>query len=77
MSYEEMFVEFEFNDKPEKFITSVNGLLLPEDYLAIMQEHDGGEGNLGENNYGCFYRLEELEEVNDEYEVRKNWLDWF
>lgn len=73
MSYEEMFVEFEFNDKPEEFITSVNGLLLPEDYLAIMREHDGGEGNLGENNYGCFYRLEELEEVNDEYEVRKNW----
>ena len=73
MSYEEMFVEFEFNEKPEEIITSVNGLTLPEDYLAFMQEHNGGEGNLGENNYGCFYRLEELEGVNDEYEVGKNW----
>lgn len=70
---DEMFKEFEFNEKPEQMISSVNGLELPEDYLAFMREHDGGEGPLGENNYGRFYRLEELQEINDEYEVQKWW----
>ena len=70
---DEMFKEFEFNEKPEQMISSVNGLELPEDYLAFMREHNGGEGPLGENNYGRFYRLEELQEINDEYEVPKWW----
>lgn len=56
----EMFKEFEFNEKPNQIIPSVNGLDLPEDYLAFMREHNGGEGPLGENNCGRFYRLEEL-----------------
>lgn len=73
MSNEEMFKEFEFNEEPETIITSINGLDLPEEYLAFMKEHDGGEGPLGEYNYGCFYRFEELEEVNEEYEVQTNW----
>ena len=73
MSNEEMFIEFEFNEKPDTLVTSINGVALPEDYLAFMKEHNGGEGSLGENNYGCFYRFEELEEVNDEYEVQTNW----
>ena len=49
-----MFKEFEFNEEPETIITSINGLDLPEEYLAFMKEHDGGEGPLGEYNYGCF-----------------------
>lgn len=69
----EMFKEFEFNEKPNQIIPSVNGLDLPEDYLAFMREHNGGEGPLGENNYGRFYRLEELAEVNAEYDVSNNW----
>ena len=73
MDHEEMFKEFEFNEKPETILESVNGLELPDDYLDFMKEHNGGEGPLGENNYGCFYRFEELEEVNDDYEVQDNW----
>ncbi|MBO4360941.1 MAG: SMI1/KNR4 family protein [Eubacteriaceae bacterium] len=73
MDYEEMFADFEFNGKPEEIIRSVNGLELPEDYLSFMEEHNGGEGPLGENCYGCFYPLEELSDVNDEYEVQKWW----
>ena len=73
MQTEEMFKEFEFNPKPEEMITELNGMPLPEDYLAFMREHNGGEGPLGENNYGCFYRLEELAEVNAEYDVPINW----
>ena len=70
---EEMFKEFEFNEKPGEMITELNGMPLPEDYLAFMREHNGGEGPLGENNYGCFYRLEELAEFNAEYDVPNNW----
>ena len=73
MNWQEMFKDFDFNDKPEKLITYVNGLELPEDYLAFMREHNGGEGPLGKNNYGRFYRLEELEEINNEYNVQEYW----
>lgn len=73
MHMDKLFVEFEFNGKPEAVPTSVNGMPLPEDYLSFMREHDGGEGPIGENGYGCFYRLEELEEVNAEYEVQNWW----
>ncbi len=59
--------------KPNTVITEVNELPLPEDYLAFMHEHNGGEGPIGENGYGCFYRLEELQEVNDEYAVCESW----
>ena len=68
-----MFEEFEFNERPAEVITEINGMALPEDYLDFMREHDGGEGPLGENNYGCFFRLEELPEINEEYDVPNNW----
>lgn len=73
MDMKEMFGEFDFNDKPEEMISEVNGMALPEDYLSFMSEHNGGEGPFGEFGYGRFYRLEELQEVNDEYEVGKWW----
>ena len=73
MDYEEMFKEFEYNEKPETVLESVKGLELPDDYLDFMRDHNGGEGPLGEYGYGCFYRFEELEEINDEYEVQDNW----
>ena len=75
MTMEEMFREFEFNERPEEMITEVNGMALPDDYLDFMRLHDGGEGSLGENNYGCFYRLKELGEINEEYDVSNSWPD--
>ena len=69
----EMFEDFEFNEKPEELISEVNGMTLPDDYLAFIREHTGGEGPFGENGYGCFYRIEELQEVNDDYEVNNWW----
>ena len=69
----EMFKEFDFNEKPEAIISEINGMALPDDYLEFMSEHDGGEGPIGKNNYGRFYRMEELQEVNDGYEVGKWW----
>lgn len=75
-TFKDMFKEFEFNDRPEEMITEVNGMKLPEDYLDFMSEHNGGEGPLGEYNYGRFYMLEELEEINDEYDVKNSWAGY-
>jgi hypothetical protein len=70
---EEMFKEFEFNEKSEEMISEVNGMKLPDDYLGFISEHNGGEGPLGQNNYGRFYKLEELEEINEAYDVKNSW----
>ena len=70
---ESMFKDFEFNEKPEEMISDVNGVTLPDDYLSFMSEHNGGEGPLGENNYGCFYKLEELKDINEQYDVSNSW----
>ena len=64
---EEMFKEFEFNEKSEDMISEVNGMKLPDDYLDFISEHNGGEGPLGQNNYGRFYKLEELEEIKKQF----------
>lgn len=69
---DEMFKNFEFNEKSEISITEVNGIKLPSDYIDFMKEHNGGEGPIGNNNYGRFYKLEELEKINNEYEVQPN-----
>lgn len=70
---ERMFQEFRFNDRPAALIDSVNGMALPADYLCFMSEHNGGEGAIGEYNYGRFYPLEELKEINDEYDASNCW----
>lgn len=69
----DMFSEFTFNEPPKQLITCINGMPLPEDYLLFMKEHNGGEGPIGKNNYGRFYRLEELQEINEEYDVQNSW----
>lgn len=70
---EEMFKVFTFNEGTQEKLPDVNGMVLPDDYLTFMSEHNGGEGALGKHNYGRFYRLEELKEINDEYDVQSNW----
>lgn len=69
----ELFRNFDFNEAPAEMITAVCGMELPEDYLEFMSEHNGGEGPIGKIGYGCFFRLEELEAANDEYDVQKSW----
>ena len=60
------FKDFEFNEKSDYKIKEVNKVKLPQDYLDFMSIHNGGEGNIGDNAYGCFYKLEKLVEVNNE-----------
>ena len=61
--------EFEFNEPYEgEEISEINGVSLPQDYLDFMMEHNGGEGDIGETWF-VLYPLEELEDINNDYEV--------
>ena len=70
---ENMFESFIFNEPALETIDEVLGMKLPVDYTNFMKKHNGGEGPLGNNSYGCFYKLEELESINKEYDVQNNW----
>jgi hypothetical protein len=43
--------------------------ILPQDYLNLMREFNGGEGPIGENSWLTLYRFEELVEVNKDYSL--------
>jgi hypothetical protein len=47
----------------------VSGILLPEDYRAILRRCDGGEGFIGDGSYLILWRISELLTFNKEYEV--------
>ena len=68
-----MFRDFKFNERPQKIIEIVNGMKLPNDYIEFMKKHNGGEGPIGKNCYGCFYKMEELENINNEYNTEESW----
>jgi cell wall assembly regulator SMI1 len=46
------------------------GANLPDDYIAFLTSHNGGEGIVGPN-YVVFWKAEELAVRNREYEVEK------
>src|SRR5574344_848390 len=61
--------EFEFNEPYNgKDIDKINNVTLPKQYLEFMKRHNGGEGDIGESWF-VLYRLEELQEINDDYEI--------
>ena len=63
--------EFEFNvPYTGENIEKVNGVALPKKYIEFMREHNGGEGDIGET-WLVLYSLEELQEVNDDYETEE------
>lgn len=62
---------FQFNNPYDgESIESVNGIELPKQYIDFMGEHNGGEGDIGET-WLVLFPLEELEEINDDYETEK------
>ena len=64
-----LFDGFEFGEPYRGTpIEEVCGVLLPEDYLAFMREHNGGEGDVGGTSLVLF-PLEELRTVNDNYDT--------
>lgn len=63
--------KFEFNDSYEgEEIGKVNNVILPEQYIEFMRKHNGGEGDIGETWFVLF-PLEELQEINDDYEIEE------
>jgi hypothetical protein len=46
------------------------GVTLPKDYTNFLEEHNGGEGFIGDS-YIIFFKAEELVDFNREYEVEK------
>jgi len=63
--------EFEFNTPYSgDFIEKINEVVLPKDYVEFMKNHNGGEGDVGET-WLILYPLEELQEINDDYEIEK------
>lgn len=73
MKMHELFREFEFNDAPKTIIRIVNNMALPDEYIDFMSLHDGGEGPIGDYGYACLFKLEELEEINRDYDVVNSW----
>lgn len=49
-------------------VDEIGGVMLPEDYLAFMREHNGGEGDIGET-YLVLFPMEELQTIYDNYDV--------
>lgn len=47
-------------------IKQINKVALPKQYLKFIKKHNGGEGDIGETWLQLF-RLEELQEINDDY----------
>ena len=72
-----LFSDFGFNEGTDQEIYEVNGVALPGEYLQFMHEHDGGEGDVGENSYMQLFRLGELQQINDEYQVREYMDDYY
>jgi hypothetical protein len=63
--------DFEFNGPyTGENIEKVNGVALPKNYIEFMREHNGGEGDIGET-WLVLYSLEELQEVNGDYETEE------
>ncbi len=64
-----MWGDFQFNAPYSgDRITELNGVSLPQSYIDFMSRHNGGEGDIGET-WLVLYRMEELQEVNDSYDI--------
>lgn len=63
-----MWSDFDFNEPYNGEINNViYGVELPEEYVAFMKAHNGGEGNIGES-WLVLFPIEELQEINDDYQ---------
>lgn len=62
---------FEFNTPYlGETIEKINEVVLPKDYIEFMKKHNGGEDDIGET-WLILYPLEELKEINDDYEIEE------
>lgn len=45
------------------------GFEFPQDYINVMREFDGGEGEVGENGWLCLFSIEDLLATNKVYNL--------
>jgi SMI1 / KNR4 family (SUKH-1) len=46
------------------------GVMFPQDYSALLQWSNGGEGPVGESGYLQLWPVDQIESINNEYSVR-------
>ena len=51
-------------------VERINGVNLPQQYIDFMKKHNGGEGDIGET-WLVLIPLEELDEINKDYETEE------
>jgi len=66
------FKEFIRNEShtSEQLIDMVRGkidFVLPDDYIEVIKNYNGGEGEIGANGWLCLFPIEELIEINTSY----------
>ena len=66
-----MWENFKFNPpyQGEK-ITKISGVSLPQSYIDFMNQHNGGEGDIGET-WLSLYPLENLQEMNEIFGIEE------
>ena len=63
--------DFEFNNPYYgEDIIKINDVVLPDDYKEFMRKYNGGEGDIGQTWF-VLYPIDELQEINDAYEVQQ------
>ncbi|ATP55107.1 hypothetical protein CPT03_00790 [Pedobacter ginsengisoli] len=70
--FEKYFKYFYWNTKNEEHLVSLKLNLefdLPGDYIEIMREHDGGEGEIGAGSWLQLFSLSELISLNEDYNL--------
>ena len=63
--------EFIFNEPyTGDEVERINDVILPEQYIDFMKEHNGGEGDIGET-WLVLFPLEVLQGMNDAYSIEE------
>lgn len=71
-----LFEQFDFSAPTDFSLRQICGITPPDDYIAFMQERGGGEGFVG-NSYVVLFEPEELNEINDQYDIARCFKDCF
>jgi hypothetical protein len=58
------------SEQAVRSVEQSTGLKLPEEYVALIRRHNGGEGFIG-SEYLILWKVEELVSFNHDYEVRE------
>jgi hypothetical protein len=64
------------SEKNVSLLEDAIGIKLPEDYVNIIKEYNGCEGEIGENGWLLLFPIQELLEINKSYELMREIPDY-